>query len=135
LTDGGIQKKQLTIDDSTALIVEIAQNYPEITIIVDALDECEDHCILLKNLEWILKQSNCSIRVFLASRHDPVISSIVERMPSTEIEIGDNSGDIEKYIQVEVDRAISEKSLLPHGISSHTKQKIVEALVKGADGM
>jgi hypothetical protein len=73
--------------------------------------------------------------VFLASRGDPVISSIVEQMPSTEIEIGENSGDIEKYIQVEVDRAISGKSLLSHGIMSHTKQKIIETLVKGADGM
>jgi hypothetical protein len=73
--------------------------------------------------------------VFLASRDDGVISSNVKQMPSTEIEIGENSGDIEKYIHVEVDSAISGKSLLPHGISSHTKQKIIETLLKGADGM
>ncbi len=51
LTDGGIQKKQLTLDDSTVLIVEIAQNHPAITIIVDALDECEDHRILFEKLQ------------------------------------------------------------------------------------
>jgi hypothetical protein len=56
LTDGGIQKKQLTLDDSTELVVEIAQNYPAIAIIVDALDECEDHRNLFEKLEWILSQ-------------------------------------------------------------------------------
>jgi hypothetical protein len=49
--------------------------------------------------------------------------------------MGANSGDIGLFVRTEVERAISQKSLLYGKISPESKQKIIETLTAGAQGM
>ena len=63
--------KKLTIEDCTRLIVELTQNFPA-TIIVDALDECEEETRheLLIAFDEILRKSAEVVKIFVSSRDD-----------------------------------------------------------------
>jgi len=135
LTEGGIRFKQLDLEQSAMLILDLTEGLKSVTIIVDAMDECENIPILLTKLGWILEQAKIPIRIFIASRNLKAISVRLEALPSSIIEMGQNSGDISLFVRTEVEHAISEKSLLYGELSPESKQKIIETLTAGAQGM
>jgi hypothetical protein len=135
LTEGGIGDRQPDLDQSAALIIDLTEGLASATIIIDAMDECEDILALLEKLGWILQRAKIPIRLFISSRIEKKISIGLENLPTLTIEIGENSGDIGLFIRTEVERAISKKSLLSGEISPETKQKIIETLTAGAQGM
>jgi hypothetical protein len=135
LTEGGIQSKQLDFKQSAELILDIAQELASATMVIDAVDECRGVDLLLEQLSWILRQSKTPLRIFIASRNERVISISLKELLCKEIEIGENSGDIDLFVRTEVDRVISRKALLFGKVSPTLKQKIVNALTSGAQGM
>jgi hypothetical protein len=82
-----------------------------------------------------LQRAKIPIRLFISSRIEKKVSIGLENLPTLTIEIGENSGDIGLFVRTEVERAISKKSLLSGEISPETKQKIIETLTAGAQGM
>ncbi len=136
LTEGGIRSKQLDLEESAKLIVDLTEGLASVTIIIDAMDECGENIpVLMDKLEWIFYQTKIRIRIFIASRNERAISVKLEGLPSSVIEMGANSGDIGLFVRTEVERAISQKSLLYGKISPESKQKIIETLTAGAQGM
>ena len=63
--------KKLTVQDCTRLIIDLTKNHPA-TIIVDALDECEESTRheLLEALDDIISNSAEIVKVFVCSRDD-----------------------------------------------------------------
>lgn len=135
LTEGGIRFKELDLEQSATLIMDLTEGLASVTIIVDAMDECEDIPSLLEKLTWILQKAKIPMRIFIASRNEKKISIRLKGLPSSKIEIGENSGDIELFVRTEVDRVISKKILLSGEVSPEIKQKIIETLTTGAQGM
>lgn len=74
--------KKLTVQDCTRLIIELTQNYPA-TIILDALDECEENTRheLLEAFDDIISSSAEVVKVFVSSRDDiDIVSSLRENV-------------------------------------------------------
>ena len=72
--------KRLTVQDCTRLILELTENRPA-TIIIDALDECEENTRheLLEALDDIISNSAEVVKVFISSRDDvDIVSSLHE---------------------------------------------------------
>lgn len=63
--------KKLTVDDCTRLILELTKDNPA-TIIIDALDECEESTRheLLEALNDIISKSAEVVKVLVSSRDD-----------------------------------------------------------------
>ena len=69
--------KKLTVQDCTSLIIELSKNHPA-TIILDALDECEETTRheLLEAFDEIISKSAKVVKVFVSSRDDiDIVSS------------------------------------------------------------
>jgi hypothetical protein len=135
LTEGGVEDRQLDLNQCATLIVDLTEGLASATIIIDAMDECEDIPALLEKLGLILKRAKIPIRIFISSRIEKKVSIGLETLPTLTVEIGENSGDIGLFVRTEVERAISKKSLLSGDILPATKQKIIETLTAGAQGM
>ena len=63
--------KRLTVEECTRLIIELTKDHPA-TIILDALDECEEitRHELLEALDSIISNSANVVKVFVSSRDD-----------------------------------------------------------------
>ena len=63
--------KRLTVEECTSLIIELTKDHPA-TIILDALDECEEitRHELLEALDSIISNSANVVKVFVSSRDD-----------------------------------------------------------------
>ena len=69
--------KRLTIKECTRLIIELTKDHPA-TIILDALDECEEitRHELLEALDSIISKSTNVVKIFVSSRDDiDIVSS------------------------------------------------------------
>jgi hypothetical protein len=62
----------LRMEESRSLIIQLAEHYPMIIIIIDALDECDPskRADLLEALEQILQNSSNLVKIFISSRDD-----------------------------------------------------------------
>ncbi len=63
--------KRLTVEDCTRLIIELTRDHPA-TIILDALDECEEdeRYELLEAFDNIISSSGDVVKIFVSSRDD-----------------------------------------------------------------
>ena len=70
--------KRLTVEECTRLIIELTKDHPA-TIILDALDECEEitRHELLEALDSIISNSANVVKIFISSRDDIDIVSTV----------------------------------------------------------
>jgi uncharacterized protein YqfB (UPF0267 family) len=139
LTDQGAQTKQLNLDECAKLIIEVYETLTSVTIVIDAMDECNSVVDVFEQLESIWRQSMTPIRVFMSSRDEKQISIRVKDAPNfsadSAISIEENLKDIGRFVVHEVDRAISRKSLLLGVVSEDLKQLIIQTLTDGAQGM
>lgn len=68
----GFASRNLRINESCALIIQLIEHYLLTTIVIDALDECdlERRADLLETLETILRESPHLVKIFVSSRDD-----------------------------------------------------------------
>lgn len=92
---------ELSMRDCTNLILEIIETTGNVTLVVDALDECADRDGLLNTL-GLLRMSS-KVRIFLTSRrgisNPKSLLGVAEEMTMKT----QNSNDIEQYISREID--------------------------------
>jgi len=126
-----------TIEDSTTMLKELVNSYPQCLIVIDALDECDKmkRGRLLAALSSIASQANSRIRIFLTSRDEHDITLRMRDTPNLYITAGDNSGDIERFVRTEVQRCIEECELLDGEVEDELRDKICTTLIEGAHGM
>ena len=71
--------KRLTVEECTRLIIELTKDHPA-TIILDALDECDEitRHELLEALDSIISNSANVVKIFVSSRDDiDIVSTLV----------------------------------------------------------
>ncbi|KAF8846948.1 hypothetical protein BDZ45DRAFT_565841, partial [Acephala macrosclerotiorum] len=118
------------------LIVALLNENPA-TIVIDALDECNPkrRHELLRALDNIIQKSASLVKVFVSSRDDNDIVCRLEQSQNIFIKASDNGEDIERYVSVEVQKAVNEKRLLYGEVSETLQEKIRKTLISGAQGM
>lgn len=134
--DTGDEPAKLTGAECEDLIIPLLKYNPA-TIIIDALDECDPkrRYELFKALDNIIQKSSSLVKVFVSSREDSDIVCRLKKSPNILIDAMDNGQDIERFVRTEVDKAVFDKRLLGGAVSQTLYAKIVERLVRGAQGM
>jgi hypothetical protein len=134
----GFASGQLQIEESCQLIMQLIELYPQTTVIIDAMDECNPttRLELLQALENVLQASSSLVKVFVSSRDDQDIVLRLSNYPNLEIDSQRNSDDIARFVKDEVERLIQAGKLLRHSSSqAEMKRLIIDKVIEGATGM
>jgi hypothetical protein len=134
----GFASGQLQVDESRQLIMQLIELYPQTTIIIDALDECDPdtRLELLQALEHILQRSASLVKVFVSSRDDQDIVLELSGYPNLAIDSQRNSDDIAQFVTTEVERLIQARKLLRYSTAqTEMKKMIINKVIEGAAGM
>ena len=133
----GFAAGPLTLEESTALIIQLSQDRPLTTIVIDALDECDfsSRGYLLDALSRILQDSCGLVKILVSSRADADIVCHFSDCLNLQIGAFQNQEDIEYYVDFEVERLFKRKKLLYGNISLELKQTIQVVLCEQAQGM
>ena len=127
----------LTLEESIALIIELSQDRPLTTIIIDALDECNfsSRGDLLDALCRIIQESCSLVKILVSSRDDGDIVCRLSNCLTLQIEASRNQKDIESYVNFELEALINRKKLLRGSVPQVLKQTIASYLREKAKGM
>ena len=133
--EGG-EPAKLSMQDCVDLILAFAEQNP-ITIIIDALDECDSskRHELMTALETLIRNSSNLTKIFVSSRDDNDIVCRMSVSSNVYIHARDNGEDIERYVKTEVAQSIAQKRLLEGNVPEYLRDRIVNALIQGAQGM
>jgi hypothetical protein len=133
---GGDSLRPLDEKDSLRLILLLTAENPA-TIVIDALDECDPkkRYKLLSGLRRIVHESVNLVKVFISSRDNRDIISQLDGVPSIFINVSDNREDIKRFVELEVSLAVDEKRLLCGKVPTPLKNRIINVLRDGAQGM
>ncbi|KAK4213489.1 ankyrin repeat protein [Rhypophila decipiens] len=121
-----------TNEESSAVLLELMEEYPAVTIVLDALDEVsqEDRQELMDILSELLRDSPNLLKIFISSRSNIDIALHFEGSPNVYID-SENSGDISAFI----DDRLKTARLLRGQLSTDLHTKIQDKLHDGARGM
>ena len=135
--DNAFAAGSLTLEESTALIIELSKYRPLTTIIVDALDECEQdlRLELLDAFNEILQASHGLVKILVSSRDVGDIVYQLEDCLNLEIQASKNQVDIVRFVNWGVDELIKRKQLLSGKVSEDLREEIKEVLCEKAGGM
>ncbi|KAK4087020.1 hypothetical protein Purlil1_8539 [Purpureocillium lilacinum] len=129
----------LRLVESKDLILKLLQRYEDatVTLVIDALDECNDKKRdLLGVLEGLLKASPCLLKIFVSSRTDQDIVYRLINYPNLDVSSECNSADIDLFVRSETKHLIEEGSLLWLSTrKEELRDKIIHELSSGARGM
>lgn len=127
----------LRFEESVDLIISLVNLYPQTTLIIDALDECDmgKRGNLLTALTRILGSSAKLVKVFVSSRDDDDIKYNLQKVPNVYINAKDNTADIDRFVNFEIAKSIEDGKLLRGRVPEGLKQHIISTLTKGANGM
>ncbi|KAL5391936.1 hypothetical protein PMIN04_007501 [Paraphaeosphaeria minitans] len=132
----GRAPEKLSLSETTDLILELLEDEPA-TIVIDALDECDPTLRpdLILALKMILVRSESLVKVFVSGRYDGDLASYFGDSSNIQIEEKDNKFDIDHFVRIRLEQAIKEKRLIKGKVSDQLKEKIIETLTAGAQGM
>ncbi|KAK1561435.1 uncharacterized protein LY79DRAFT_664314 [Colletotrichum navitas] len=119
--DPQIGQNKLSINEAKDLILGRLSENPA-TILWDCLNS-------------IVKDAPNLVKVFLTSRDDGDIVCRLSSTPNIYISVQDNSTDIERFVELELSKAISQKRLLRGLVSEQLRSQIAAALKEGSQGM
>ena len=132
-------KGKLNIAECTELIIAISAIVPSITIIIDAVDECDPagRWELLEFLSNISSKAANPIKIFLSSRTDEHLQNVLAGSKNLYLDIENNRLDIESFVNEKVHRLslVRLPSLIGGPVSAGLKGKIIRTLIAEAHGM
>ena len=133
------RKSELSLDQCRHLLVGLVALYEQTTVIIDALDECEDYTRLLLNLKMVSKDAPKAIKFFFSSRTNV---KLPEDFPTWEkLELDSQKsltvGDVKTYIETQVkDReTLGFGFRLLRGKYPALEDRLVKILTRRAQGM
>ena len=122
------------IREKKRLLLQLIEIYPQITLVVDALDECnkETRASFLEKLDILVSgKSSYLVKIFISSRPELDIKHRFSDESNMEIRATNNEKDIAMF----VDDKIKDKKEWYCKISSELRELICETLVSKSDGM
>jgi hypothetical protein len=135
--EDGMAAGTLRFQESQSLILSLLDLYPQTTIVVDALDECDpgERWRLLEVFKTLLDSVGSLVKIFVSSRDDIDIKLQLEGLPNLYIDSKETSHDIERFVNREIETAIRNKRLLRGKVRDDLKLHIVNTIVEKAQGM
>ena len=134
-SEGG-ELTPLTVDDCVRLILELLRTDPAF-IFIDALDECDvfRRGELFWAINTIVKESGNLVKALVSSRDDCDISCHFSNSQRVRIRPEDNGRDIERFVNISLAKALSEKRILNGHLSHALEDKITTTLIGRSNGM
>lgn len=124
----------LRTKESLNLFATLATKFSRITIVVDALDECEELEQFIEGLATILDTGGTTVIILVTSRNDFALEQLLSPLTTCRLSLEKNIGsDIARYVTDEVDSRISSRKLKIR--NPQLKDDIVSALIGSANGM
>ncbi|KNG86811.1 hypothetical protein ANOM_004652 [Aspergillus nomiae NRRL 13137] len=129
----GFLSKDLSLEESEALLTQLISTYPKTILVLDALDESEEGSRqgLINYLCRLVDQIQ-NLKIFISSRRDEVIASRLETNANVGIDATDNQDDIAKFVSQKIDEDEKKRA---NPISSELKHDIVRILLDKSQGM
>lgn len=123
--------RTLKLEESQILLAELFQTYPQITLVVDALDECDKdiRSEFIDILEKFVDESPNPIKIFISSRRDRDIEDRFKDGPSLGISATDNQDDIATFVRHEIPKFRRIK------ISTELEELVYNTVVRRSEGM
>ena len=122
------------MEESRAVLAELFRVYPKITLVVDALDECdkETRSDFLDILDKLIRESQKPTKLFISSRRDRDIKHRFENGLNLEITATDNQDDITKFVKHKI---ATSRKYWQDEIGIELKELITETLINKSGGM
>ncbi|EGE85243.1 hypothetical protein RJZ56_001812 [Blastomyces dermatitidis] len=119
-----------SIQELQLLLSEVLPLVSNVTITVDALDECYERETLVKILRDLSSKASTAVKVLVSSRREVDIVRLLKDQSSISTQSKDADEDIHQYIRANM-------QLRPRlqKLSQPVQEHIVETLTKGAGGM
>ncbi|KAL8916277.1 MAG: hypothetical protein Q9208_008606 [Pyrenodesmia sp. 3 TL-2023] len=130
---GSETKAQLSDYEITDLLTELIQHrYKKVTLIVDALDECDvkARALLLDVLSKLTYNPESVVKTLVSSRNDPDITNHFLKTPNLSITATDNADDIMKFVSEKISQ-----DLLSGTASDQLKERVTKDLNQKANGV
>ncbi|KAI4249047.1 MAG: hypothetical protein L6R42_009093, partial [Xanthoria sp. 1 TBL-2021] len=130
---GSETKAQLSDNEITSLLTELIQHrYKKVTLIVDALDECDvkARALLLDVLSKLTYNPESVVKTLVSSRNDPDITNHFLKTPNLCITATDNADDIMKFVSEKISQ-----DLLSGTASDQLKERVTKDLNQKANGV
>ncbi|KAF8800979.1 hypothetical protein BYT27DRAFT_7148099 [Phlegmacium glaucopus] len=115
----------------TDVIIRLANGCEDVTVVIDALDECQDR----RKILTLLRQPPSSVRLFVTSRNEDDIRRSFRSYPELweqEVRPDDVASDIRNYIVRTLDDHLLE---FPNFADRSLIHTIIDTLVEKANGM
>lgn len=132
-TTRGSQEAQLSIDEIIVLLTELIQNhYENVTLVFDALDECDarGRLRLLDIFTKLTYNPKTVVKTLFSSRNDPDIESHFSKRPNLSITAADNASDTMRFVGKEINQR-----LLQGRASKQIIERVENDLNKKANGV
>ena len=97
----GFASSGLTFQECGVLVPELVRMYAKVTLVLDALDECDRSArhLLINEIDKLVSgPTSCVIKVFISSRPDKDIKHRFQDGPNVCISATDNGADIKKFV-------------------------------------
>lgn len=113
-------------------IQKMVDAYPRTTIILDALDECDEgsRSRMMDILDVLLKGSSTKLKVMILSRPDSDIRDRFKRYPFIEISATDNHNDIAVFVKRAIERHPRWTKM-----DSQLRSEVMSVLLEKSQGM
>ena len=123
---------RLSLGECSEVFTELISCYSNTTIILDALDECEKPYELLRELKTIAKSNTGQIKLFVSSRLNVNVNSVVILHRKIDIQSQGTSKDMDIFLHTEVKQR--DRRLLK-GRYPDLEDRLIEVLRDRAQGM
>jgi hypothetical protein len=114
-----------------ALIAEMTDEFDQVLMVLDGLDECGSNSTLVNDLVSLAEKAQ-SISMSLLSRVEHHIRVVLEGV-FDHIEIAAQNADVQLYVRAELKDRIQKRKLRIR--RQNLEEEIIEALIAGAQGM
>lgn len=125
---------RLKLEESKTILSQLFQMYPQITLVVDALDECDKMTRLgfIELLDKLIAESSKPVKILISSRRDEDIKHHFEDGPNLEIRAIDNRDDIAMFVSHEI---TASQKFWRFEISTALNELICNTLIDKSEGM
>jgi ankyrin repeat domain-containing protein 50 len=129
----GFASENLNIEETESLLHQFIGIYPQTTLVLDALDECDPQtrARFIEVLDNLLQQSSKPIKIFISSRPDSDIKHRFESGPNVGIRATDNQEDIAKFLATKIEKQERWRNKISVGL----REEVVQTLRDKSQGM
>lgn len=131
----GFASGEPDMEECVDLLRQYVNTYPQTTLVLDALDECDNPPIrkqLVKAFDDVLKHSLKPIKIFISSRPDTDIRHRLGTGPDVGIQATDNQDDIAKFVAAKLEEDDKDRQ---DKLSSELKKYIIDTLLRRSQGV